>query len=298
MTKLLLSLLLLGESSLLMGGQGNSPTPDTVVATNPPATAVSPGKIAGAQAALTAPRVPTTAPDGSKYRSDTAQNGKQSGAEKLASCEKRVSEFKDKPCDIIFIGDSITQLWQDSKRGGLPIWNQQYEPRHALNFGIGGDSIQNVLWRLDTMDIKSLRPRVAVILIGTNNKGNTPGEIAEGVKAVIAKTQETFAGVKIILVSILPSKRASAGEGALALELNEKMMSANGILKGYADGRSVYWLDLVPLMPLVTATAPDGSVVANFKGLGSDRLHPDGMGYLIWADAMEPLLTKLLAESK
>ena len=146
------------------------------------------------------------------------------------------------------------------------------------------------------MDIKHLKPKVAIVMIGTNNRSNTPQEIANGVKAVIAKTQETFAGVKIILVSILPSNRASAGDQALAL--NDKMMAADRIIKDYPDGKSVYWLDLVPLMPPVTTTAPDGKEEMSFKGLSSDRIHPDGTGYQIWADAMEPLLAQSLAKKK
>ena len=48
----------------------------------------------------------------------------------------------------------------------------------------------------------------------------------------------------------------------------------------------------------VTIATPDGKTVASWKGLGDDRLHPNATGYQIWADAMEPLLTKLLAGGK
>ena len=57
-------------------------------------------------------------------------------------------------------------------------------------------------------------------------------------------------------------------------------------------------LDLVPLMPKVGTALPNGQTDVNWKGLGDDRLHPDASGYQIWADAMEPLLTKLLAAQK
>jgi lysophospholipase L1-like esterase len=48
-------------------------------------------------------------------------------------------------------------------------------------------------------------------------------------------------------------------------------------------------------MPPVTITNPDGSVDSSWKGLGKDHLHLNAEGYKIWSDAMEPLLTKLLA---
>jgi len=236
--------------------------------------------------------IPTNEPDGRKYSDTTKKNG-VSGAQKLADCKKRVDEFKDKPCDVIFIGDSITQFWLDPKRGGLPIWNEKYAPRHSLDFAIAGDSIQNVLWRLNNMGVDSLKPKVAVIMIGTNNRKNSPKEIADGVKAVIAKTQGIFPGVKIILVSILPSNRLSAGKDALAL--NDRMMATDAIIKDFADSNSIYWLDLVPMMPPIKITTPDGSEDINFTGLGADKIHPDGTGYKIWADSMEPILQKLLS---
>ena len=233
------------------------PTPTTPTATAP--------------AKLPEPKSATT-PDNTRYLNNPKM---------LAGCTAQVAAIKGKPCDIIFIGDSITAGWLGA---GKAVWTKSYGTRNALDFGIGGDKTQNVLWRLDNMDVKDLKPKAAVILIGTNNTGNTPQEIADGVKAVITKTEATFAGVKIILVSIMPNKRA-----------NDKMMATDSIIKSYADGSTVYYLDLVPLMPPVTTTAPDGKTDTNWKGLSRDHLHPDASGYQIWADAMEPLVTKLLA---
>ena len=185
----------------------------------------------------------------------------------MGNCKKLVAGFKDKPCDIIFIGDSITARWL---RAGKEIWDKTYAPRHALDFGISGDKTQNVLWRLDNMDVHGLKPKVAVVLIGTNNTMNTPQEIADGVKAVLADTQSTFPGVKIILVSIMPNRRAT-----------DKMMQVDSLIKGYADNETVYFLDLVPLMPPVTTTTADGQTDQSWKGLSSDHLHPDASGYQI-----------------
>lgn len=240
-------------------------------ASPPPATPPSPPPEAAPPARLPEP-LSTTTPDNTRYLNDPNL---------LTGCTAQLGAFNDKPCDIIFIGDSITAGWLGA---GKDIWDKFYAPRHALDFGIGGDKTQNVLWRLDNMDIQNLKPKVAVVLIGTNNLANTPHEIADGVKAVLANTQAAFPGVKIILVSILPNERAT-----------DKMKQVNSLIKSYADDSTVYYLDLVPLMPEVTTTAPDGKTDTNWKGLSQDHLHPDASGYQIWADAMEPLLTKLLA---
>jgi len=214
----------------------------------------------------------TTTPDNTRYLNSPVLT---------RQVDADLAAIQGKPCDIIFIGDSITAHWQGP---GLEIWNKEYVPRHALDFGVSGDSTQNVLWRLENMPVKSLRPKVAVVMIGTNNIRYQPRNIADGVKAVLDQTQATFPGVKIILVSILPNGRANA-----------KMMAADAIIKDYADNKSIFYLDLVPLMPAIPTTMPNGRTLQHYKGLGKDNLHPDASGYQIWADAMEPLLTKLLA---
>jgi lysophospholipase L1-like esterase len=241
--------------------------------TNAPSIPLSAAPSASAPAA--APQAETVSPsnpDNTRYISNPALT---------AGCEKQLASFNDKPCDIIFIGDSITENWL---KQGKAVWDKVYAPRHALDFGVSGDTTQNVLWRLNNMSVQSLKPKVAVLLIGTNNTMNNPHEIADGINAILANTQEAFPGVKIILVSIMPNVRA-----------NDTMMQTNSIIKGYADKSTVYYLDLVPLMPSITKTLPDGNLDTNWKGLSSDHLHPDASGYQIWADAMEPLLSKLLA---
>lgn len=189
----------------------------------------------------------------------------------LKFCTAQVAAFNDRDADIIFIGDSITQGWRTR---GEAVWQANFAGRKALDFGIGGDQTQHVLWRMDNYPIQRLHPKVAVVLIGTNNSKNTAPEIAEGVKAVLTKTQTMYPGIKIILVSIMPRSK-----------FNDLMMATNAILKTYADDKTVFYLDLVPVM------TPVGD---NFLGLGPDHLHPDASGYQLWADAMLPLLNKLL----
>ena len=188
---------------------------------------------------------------------------------KFASAQ--VAGFNDKDADMIFIGDSITEAWLGP---GKEVWDANFAPRNALDFGISGDETEHVLWRLSNYPLQKLHPKVGVILIGTNNTHNTPAEIAEGVKAVIGKTQSLFPGIKIILVSIMPNRRA-----------NSLMMAADEILKTFDDNRTVFYLDMVPLM------TPVGD---NWKGLSTDHLHPNAAGYQLWTDAMLPLLNRLL----
>ncbi len=214
-----------------------------------------------------------TQPDGSKY---STMHGKLDGV------KAQVAAFQAKSCDVMFIGDSITAGWLGA---GKKVWDQFYGKRNAMDFGVGGDTTQNVLWRMENLDISKQTPKVAVIMIGTNNIKNTPEEIAAGVKAVVTETEQMFPSAKIILLSITPNQRAG-----------EKMTAADAIIKGLDDQKTVFYLDLVPLMPPIVTTKPDGKTDTNWKGMKPDHLHPDEHGYQIWADAMEPLLKKLLGE--
>jgi lysophospholipase L1-like esterase len=225
--------------------------------------------LAFATAVFAAETAPVTAP-ATTIPSDSNYTGRH--ANDNHACEALVAAMKGQRCDVIFIGDSITQGWVQR---GKEIWEKHYVPRHALDFGVGADATQHVLWRLEHFDIASFRPKVAVVLIGTNNTRDTPEDIAAGVKAVIAKTQQVFPGVKVILTSILPNARA-----------NEKMMAVNAITRKFADERTIFYLDLAAKM------TPQGD---SWKGLGPDRLHLTAEGYEMWAAELDPLLDRLLA---
>ena len=178
---------------------------------------------------------------------------------------------KGKPADLIFIGDSITEQWRWGI--GWPVWKQHFEAR-ALDFGLGSDRTQHTIWRLQNVNLSGFAPKVAVLLIGTNNTQDAPEDIAAGVKAVIDAIQVKFAGIRVIVLSILPNARAA-----------EKMAAANKLIAPLADHQTVFYLDLAEKF------TPDGT---NWKGLGRDKLHLTVEGYEMWAAALEALLPTVL----
>jgi len=111
-------------------------------------------------------------------------------------------------------------------------------------------------------------------MIGTNNNIDTAPDIAAGVHAVLAKLETMYPAAKIILVSILPNGRAT-----------QLMADANALIRPFADEHTVFYFDLAALLP------PVGD---SWLGLAPDKLHPTQVGYQIWADGMEPLLSRLL----
>jgi beta-glucosidase len=183
--------------------------------------------------------------------------------------------------DLIFIGDSITQGWEGP---GKDTWEKYYAKRNAVNLGISGDQTQHVLWRLDNGNTEGISPKLAVIMIGTNNASdNTAEEIAEGIKAIVNKLREKLPQTKILLLAVFPREEKPG-------DLRAKLTKVNGIISGLADGKMIHFVDIGPKFIEKDATLP--------KSIMPDALHPNTKGYEIWADAIEPKVAELMGEKK
>jgi len=182
--------------------------------------------------------------------------------------------------DLLMIGDSITHGWEG---GGKEVWAKYYDKRNAVNLGIGGDRTQHVLWRLDNGNIEGISPKLAVLMIGTNNShDNTPEEIADGVKAIVEKLRARLPEMKILILAIFPRGADSQDPQR---QVNEK---ANAIIAKLADGKMIEYLDIGQAFLKEDGTLP--------KEIMPDLLHPNAKGYAIWAEAMEPTVARMLGE--
>jgi platelet-activating factor acetylhydrolase IB subunit beta/gamma len=114
------------------------------------------------------------------------------------------------PCDILLVGDSITQQWGSPLDKGVlnAAWLKAFRGAKTINIGIGGDKSQNVLWRLDHGGVDGLKPKAIVLMIGNNNMFFTPetgvAAAAQGVKACLANLREKFPEADVIVAKILP----------------------------------------------------------------------------------------------
>jgi beta-glucosidase len=183
--------------------------------------------------------------------------------------------------DLIFIGDSITQGWEGG--GAKKVWEEYYGKRNAVNLGISGDRTQHVLWRLENGNIKGISPKLAVIMIGTNNSGsNTSEEIADGVKAIVKKLREDLPETKILILGIFP--RGENPEN----KQRQVNIGANALIAKAADNKMVHYLDIGDKF-----LAPDGALS---KEIMPDLLHLNEKSYRIWAESIEPTVAKLMGQ--
>ena len=182
--------------------------------------------------------------------------------------------------DLLMIGDSITHGWEG---GGKEVWKKYYEKRNAVNLGIGGDQTQHVLWRLENGNIDGIQPKLAVLMIGTNNVGTgNPQEIAAGVQAIVDKLRTKLPQTKVLVLAIFPR---GADTKARDRQVNSK---ANEIIAKLADDKDVFFLDIGPKF-----LDKDGKLP---RDIMPDLLHPNAKGYQIWAEAIEPTVKKLMGE--
>ena len=183
--------------------------------------------------------------------------------------------------DLVFLGDSITQLWAEA---GKEVWNKYYGRRKAANFGISGDRTQHVLWRIEHGNFDGIHPKAIVLLIGDNNSihGNTPLEIADGVRAVVHKLRDKVPESKILLLAIFPSgERPESPQRVRA-------MAANAIFQKVADGRMIRYLDIGDRF-----TNRDGTIS---RTIMPDFDHLSPTGFLLWAEAIEPVVKDIMGE--
>lgn len=192
---------------------------------------------------------------------------------------KKINErAKQGNVDLIFIGDSITQGWEGA---GKDVWKARYETRKAMNAGIGGDRTQHVLWRLDHGNIDGLAPKLAILMIGTNNfGGNTAEEIALGIKAVVEKLRTKLPKTKILVLAVFP--RGEKPDDPLRV----KMAAINAAIKDLADGKMVHYLD-------INAKLMNADGTQN-REIMPDLVHLTPRGYEIWGEAIEPKVAELM----
>lgn len=201
---------------------------------------------------------------------------------------------KHSDAQLLLVGDSITNNYDKAEppdQDFQPIWQQYYAPRKALNLGFSGDTTANVLWRLDHGEVDGLHPKLAVVLIGTNNTayGQSAAETETGIVAVVKDMEHRLPTTKILLVGILPSKLPS----------REQNFDVNAYLgMHYAGGEDpqVSYVDIsvifYPHGELDTSLFYDPTLTPP-----RPATHPNTVGQRLMASALEPTVARLMGDT-
>jgi lysophospholipase L1-like esterase len=225
-----------------------------------------------------------TAPAADQPTPRTDQNSQSAHAQLLEKARRgRI--------DVYFEGDSITRRWGTSDeqyKDFLANWRQNFFGWNAADFGWGGDTTQNILWRLNNGELDNVNPKIIVVMAGTNNVGKLSpqgsedprvADITRGIKAILDTCRQKAPNATIVLMGITPRN----DNMAVLPVINQ----INANIARFADGKTIKYLNINDRL-----ADKDGRL---FDGMANrDGLHLDVKGYQVWADALKPIFTELL----
>lgn len=181
---------------------------------------------------------------------------------------------------VVFMGDSITEFWSQNPANFFP-------GKPYVNRGISGQTTPQMLVRFRP-DVIALRPKVVVILAGTNDiAGNTgpmtPEATEDNLMSMADLAQAN--GIRVVLASVLPAYDYPWRKG---LHPNEKIPALNAWIKTYCAQKGHVYLDYFSAMTDDRAgLRPE---------LGDDGVHPNKAGYAIMSPLAEKAITEALAK--
>jgi len=179
---------------------------------------------------------------------------------------------------VVFMGDSITDEW--GRKYGKFFPDKPY-----VNRGISGQTTPQMLIRFRP-DVIALKPKVVVILAGTNDlAGNTGPSTMEAIEDNLTSMAELAKanGIRVVLASLLPV--CDYIKPQTARRPPEKIIELNRWMKEYAAKNGLVYLDYY------SAMLDDKKMFR--QELTYDGLHPNDAGYEI----MGPLAEKAIAEA-
>lgn len=188
--------------------------------------------------------------------------------------ELRLSPGEDR---VVFLGDEITENWGKGKTPFFP-------GKPYLNRGIAHQATPQMLVRF-RQDVIALKPKVVVILAGTNDLAGFAGPATEGTMAEQFMSMTDLAkanGIRVVLASLTPV--CDCFRNLTTRRPPGKIIGMNGWLKDYAKRSGSVFLDYYSVLA-------EGRAMK--KELTVDGLVPNDAGY----ERMAPLAEKAIAEA-
>ncbi len=198
--------------------------------------------------------------------------------------EQLLAKARTGRIDAYFLGDSITRRWGALDYPDfLAHWQKNFHGWNAGDFGWGGDTTHQILWRIRNGELDGVNPKVIVLLAGTNNIGDKPkpgaaDDAVAGIQAILETCREKAPEATIVLMAVLP-RNDNPESNRIVAEVNRRIAPL-------ADGKRIRFLDINAQL-----ADQDGKL---FDGMTVDNLHLSVKGYEVWASNLKPILTELL----
>ena len=244
--------------------------------------------ISGSMLAQEPAAAPATPAPAKKAPAKPYEASLKDGARFMDLHTKYLERGKGGPIGVLFLGDSITEGWNNAKE----TWEASFGKYQPANFGISGDRTEHVLWRIENGELDGIKPKVVVLMIGTNNSGaNEAVDITKGVTTIVEKIHQKLPETDILLLAVFP--RGPRMKDGVLLDNTvqmERITAVNAELAKLDNGKSIRFLDIGPKF-----LGPDGKIPNEIM---PDQLHLSKQGYVIWAEAITPLLAEMMAAEK
>jgi beta-glucosidase len=195
--------------------------------------------------------------------------------------DELVVQARTQPIEVALYGDSLTQNF-GGEIASRQIWDREMAPLKAGNFGISGNKVENLLWRVQNGELETMKLKVAVVMIGTNNLGGVSKAVAEGIKLILQTIAMSQPQARILLLGIPPAGwNATDGTRSSAREINALLadFKKQNLCDAYLDWGGVL-------------LEPDGSLSHQ---LSTDGWHYTPAGYEAYVKAVKPVLLQCLA---
>jgi lysophospholipase L1-like esterase len=185
---------------------------------------------------------------------------------------------------VVFLGDSITDGWKLA---------DYFPGKPYINRGIDGQTTPQMLVRF-RQDVIDLRPKVLVVLAGTNDVAGVTGPARnEDIEANYASMAELARahGIRVVFASVLPVHNYTPeAKESFARRPRERILALNTWLKDYCASNGMVYLDYF------AALVDDRGMLK--RDLADDGLHPNAAGYKIMAPLAEAAVEKALKNQK
>ncbi|UMB60903.1 GDSL-type esterase/lipase family protein [Lutibacter sp. A80] len=202
---------------------------------------------------------------------------------------EKIKLIKAKKYDLLFVGNSITNNFE--KPAYQAIWKKYFGSRNAINLGYSGYRTENIIWNIQNGELENQSPKVIILEIGTNNideknypTRHTASQLAVGIEKIIKIFREKCPESKIILLRSFPGCYG----GPNPTSHRRILERASDITSKLADNKHIFYCDVNHVFLNI-----DGSLK---NELMPDWLHPNAKGAELWAQTMEPLLSRLMED--
>jgi lysophospholipase L1-like esterase len=210
--------------------------------------------------------------------------------------EAVLARLREGPADLLLIGDSITQNLElrgpEAWRDFTPVWQRFYAGRNAVNLGFKGDTTASVIWRLRNGELPASAPKVAQVLIGANNFGRvhwSAEDTRAGIVAILAELRQHLPMTKVILLSVLPSRRSDWVD-AQTREINRLLATRFG-------GGDATFIDVTTAF-VKNGTLDEAAFYDGRLNPPEPLLHPSPAGWMRMAEMAEPTLASLMGDAR